>query len=371
MTSIPDVIVVGGGIVGSACARALAVRGAAVTLVHRPDTPGEGWRAAAGMLAAQIEARADDPMLALSVAGRAFYRRSAPELLDSTGIDIGLSESGILQVAQTESDVLGAKAKVARQRQQAHRADWLSADEIHEGWPWLDPGLGGFWSPEDGSVDPVRTVGAFRLDAERHGARLVADTAQSLTVSGGRLTGVSGARDHYLARHVVIAAGAWAGRLGGLPRPLSVEPIRGQMMSYPWPAGAATTVVYGPRCYLLRRGDEMLVGATMEHAGFDVEVTPDGIEAVARAATSIYPALAHQAPIRAWSGLRPGTPDGLPIIGAEPRLDGLWYATGHGRNGVLLAGVTADLIAQRITGDIEGADALDVSGVRPDRFWSF
>jgi glycine oxidase len=371
MTPIPDVIVVGGGIVGSACARSLAARGAAVTLIQRADTPGEGWRAAAGMLAAQIESRPDDPMLALSVAGRAFYRRSAPDLLESTGIDIGLSECGILQVARTESDVVNAKAKVARQRQQAHRADWLSADEIREGWPWLDPGLGGFWSPEDGSVDPVRTVGAFRLDAERSGTRLVADTALAITHAAGRLAGVRGERDTYRAGHVVIAGGAWSGRLTGLPRPLSVEPIRGQMVSYPWPAHAATTVVYGSGCYLLRRGDEMLVGATMEHAGFDVEVTPEGIDAVTRAATAIYPQLASQSPTRAWSGLRPGTPDGLPIIGREPRLDGLWYATGHGRNGVLLAGVTAELVAQQLTGDAEGSDAIDLSAVRPERFWSF
>ncbi len=370
MGSLPDVLVIGGGIVGSACARALASRGVAVTLIQRGETPGEGWRAAAGMLAAQIETVPNDPILALSVAGRAFYRRHAPALLESTGIDIGLTECGILQVAQTEADVVAGKAKVARHRQQAHRADWLSEEEIAEGWPWLRPGRGGFWSPDDGAVDPVRTVGAFTIDAERMGARVVSDTAVSLITSGDRVTGVRGERDTWHGGQVVIAAGAWAGRIGGLPRPLSVEPIRGQMVAVPWPATAQTSVVYGPGCYLMRRGDEMLLGATMEHAGFDASVTADGVASIARAVSAIYPGAADVTPIRAWSGLRPGTPDGLPIIGGEPRLPGLWYATGHGRNGVLLAGVTAEVIAQQLAHDADTTDMIDLTPVRPDRFWS-
>ena len=368
MAASPDVIVIGGGIVGTACARSLALRGASVTILQGPERPGEGWRASAGMLAAQIESRPDDPMLALSIAGRAFYRRNAPLLLESTGIDIGLVECGILQVSQTEADVLAAKAKVARQRQQGHRADWLSRDEVAEGWPWLESGMGGFWSPEDGAIDPVRTVAAFNADAVRLGVRVIPDLATSVTSAQGRVTGVRGDAGTYNGAAVVIAAGAWSGRIDGLPRPLSVEPVKGQLLAYQWPHGAPATVVYGPDCYLLRRGDEMIVGATMEHSGFDAGVTPDATEALAGRAAALYPALRAATPIRSWSGLRPGTPDGVPIIGAEPRLAGLWYATGHGRNGVLLAGITGDVIAQRLGGSDETAD---IAAARPERFWSF
>lgn len=368
MSVNPDVIVIGGGAVGSACARALASRGTRVVLIDREGTPGEGWRASAGMLAAQVEADPEDPLLGLAVAGRTFYRDQAGPLRERTGIDIGLVECGVLQVALTEAAALAGKEKVAWQRQQSHLADWLSPEEVADGWPWLAAGMGAFWSPEDGVVDPALVVAAFRRDAELAGAVIVHDAAVSIESANGRITGVQGERDRYVAPSVVVAAGAWSGSIAGLPRPLSVEPVRGQMVAFPWPADAATVVAYGPGCYLLRRGDEMLVGATMEHAGFDPSVTEDATATLIRRASAIHPALRDAPPQRAWAGLRPGTPDGLPIIGAEPRLGGLWYATGHGRNGILLAGVTGDLIAQQFHGD---AEAADLQVVRPERFWNW
>ncbi len=368
MSTNPDVIVVGGGAVGSACARALASRGTRVLVVDRQRAPGEGWRASAGMLAAQVEANAEDPLLGLGVAGRTFYRDQAGPLRERTGIDIGLVECGVLQVALTEGAAVAAKEKVATQRQQAHVADWLSADEVAETWPWLAPGLGAFWSPEDGIVDPALVVAAFRRDAELCGAVITDDTAVSVQSAKGRVTGVQCEGQRYDAPNVVIAAGAWSGRVKGLPRPLSVEPVRGQMLAFPWPDGASTVVAYGGGCYLLRRGAEMLVGATMEHAGFDASVTPEATATLIRRASAIYPALRDAAPLRAWAGLRPGTPDGLPIIGAEPRMGGLWYATGHGRNGILLAGVTGELIARQLHGD---AETSTLQAIRPERFWDW
>ncbi len=361
-------IVIGGGAVGTACARALSIRGTTVLLIDRERTPGEGWRASAGMLAAQVEAEPEDPLLGLTVAGRTFYRENAGLLHERTGIDIGLDECGILQVALTEEAAVAAKAKVAWQRQQAHRADWLSPQEVAEGWPWLASGMGAFWAPEDGVVDPANLVTALRRDAQLAGATIVQDVVGSIESAKGRITGVQGERDRYDAPTVVVAAGAWSGRIAGLPRPLSVEPVRGQMIAFSWPADTPAVVAYGPRCYLLRRGDEMLVGATMEHAGFDPSVTPDATATLIRRASAIHPALRDATPRRAWAGLRPGTPDGLPIIGAEPRLAGLWYATGHGRNGILLAGVTGEMIAQQVRGD---AEAADLRVVRPERFWNW
>lgn len=362
-----DVIVIGGGVVGSACARALALAGQSVTVLQRLDTPGEGWRAAAGMLAAQIEARPDDPLFNLALAGRSFYRRNAEALSTAEG-GIGLLECGILHVAQTAEAAEAAKAKVAWQRQQGYRADWLSPEEITQGWPWLAPGTGGFWAPEDGALDPLRTVAAFRSSAVNHGAKIINDQAVGLDRDGDRLLGVIGQRDRYSAGHVVIASGAWSGRLEHLPRPVSVEPVRGQMAAFDWPAGVEPAIAYGERCYLLKRGDEMLVGATMEHAGFEIEAgTPALTELLERAAV-LCPALSDATPKRRWAGLRPGTPDGLPIIGPEPRLPGLWYATGHGRNGILLAGITGEIIAQGIGGDPIPDELMPL---RPTRFWNW
>ena len=366
MPPIPDVLVVGGGAIGAACARALAVAGAQVTLIDRPGATGEAWRASAGMIAAQIETLPDDPVLELALAGREFLAEHAATLQQDTGIDIGLVQSGILEVVHREAEVDAIKERVAWQRQQALRANWLDRDEVSDGWPWLGRCIGAFWSPEDGAVDPERLVAAFISDATRRGARVVADTIVGLDHDGTTLRGVIGERQRYSAATVVVAAGAWSGRLEALPRPLSVEPVRGQMMAFDWPTGARPGIVYGEGCYLLKRGVEMLVGATVEHAGFDANVTAAGLAEVHGRASRVYPALSGVQPVRSWAGLRPGTPDGLPIVGAEPRLPGLWYATGHGRNGVLLSGITGELIARGVGGE---SVTEELQSFRPERFW--
>ncbi|MES2125621.1 MAG: glycine oxidase ThiO [Gemmatimonadota bacterium] len=368
MSLSSDVLVIGAGAIGSACAREIARSGRSVTLLQRADTPGEGWRAAAGMLAAQIEATPEDPLFNLALAGRSYYRRNADALIEASGGTIGLLESGILQLAWSDAEVEAGKAKVAWQRQQGYRADWLSSEEVQRGWPWLAPAAGGFWAAEDGALDPAAVVAAFRADAIRHGTQLIHDEALGLDIESGKLVGVIGAAGRYRASAVVVAGGAWAGRLGQLPRPLSVEPVRGQIVAFPWPRGVAPAIVYGPRCYILQRGEELLAGATMEHAGFDAAVTAEGIRDLLARVATVYPPLASATPLRSWAGLRPGTPDGLPIIGPEPRLPGLWYATGHGRNGILLAGITGELIAQGIAGE-ELPDEL--RQLRPTRFWNW
>ena len=368
MRSIPDVLVIGSGAIGAAVSRALAAAGARVTVLQGPALAGEGWRASAGMLAAQIETRRDDPLLDLALGGRTFLKRDAEQLRRTTGIDVGLLECGILEVVRSESDAEAIKERVAWQRQQAHRADWLSAAEVADGWPWLSPCQGGFWSPEDGAVDPVRLVDAYRADASRLGVSHVTDTAVSLDRRDNRLLGVVGEGGRYPAGSVVIAAGSWSGRLGNLPRPLSVEPVRGQMLAYPWPTDRPTAIVYGEGCYLLRRDGELLVGATVESVGFEVTTTAEGQADLQHRASTVCPALRGATPVRNWAGLRPWTPDGLPILGPEPRLPGLWYATGHGRNGILLAGISGDLIARGVCGEASGAD---LHPFRPDRFWDW
>lgn len=368
MPLIPDVLVIGGGPIGTGCARALARAGAHVTVVERPSAPGDAWQASAGMLAAQVEAHRDDPLLELALAGRGFYAEQAEQLRATTGIDIALAECGILEVVQGAALVEALKDRVAWQRQQALHADWLDGDELGERWPWLAPAAGGFWSPDDGAVDPLRVVAAFRADAQRQGAQFVTDVALGLEHDGQRVIAVIGEQGRYAAGTVILAAGAWSGRIVGLPRPLSVEPVRGQMLAFPWPANAPRAIVYGEGCYLLERAGEMLVGATMEHAGFDAGVTAVGRASLQERAARLYPPLATQEPLRQWAGLRPGTPDGLPIIGPEPRLDGLWYATGHGRNGILLAGATGELVARAMSGE-SVTDELEP--FRPARFWEW
>jgi glycine oxidase len=154
-----------------------------------------------------------------------------------------------------------------------------------------------------------------------------------------------------------------------LPRPLSVEPVRGQMLAYDWPPDEPPAIVYSARGYVVKRGPEAIVGSTMEHVGFDASVTSEGRERIAQVGARIYPALDGATPLRSWAGLRPGTPDGQPIIGADPDVSNLWYATGHGRNGILLAGVTGELVAYLFGGGAGDGLEYDLAPIRPDRFW--
>ena len=367
MGTAPDVVIVGGGAIGAACARQLAGAERHVRVIESEAQAGEAWRASAGMLASQIETPVDDPLFELGIAGREFYRENAAPLLESTGIDIGLRESGILRAASTPGEVESLKARVAWQRQHGHHCEWLGPEEVRREWSFLAPTSGALLAPRDGYLDPVKLVAALLADAQRLGVEIVQDKVVSLTHSSGKVTGVQG-REWHPAEHVVLAAGAWSGRIANLPRPISVEPVRGQLIAYPWPSGMPPATVFGLHSYLLPRGSEGIAGSTMEHAGFAAEVTEAGVAAIRERVEALLPALREARILRAWAGLRPWTPDGRPIVGREPDLDGLWYATGHGRNGILFAGVTARIIADQMAGEPTFEEAYVL---RPERFWSW
>jgi glycine oxidase len=260
------------------------------------------------------------------------------------------------------------RASVGWQRQHGHQADWLDPAEVRSDWPWVGEMDGALWAAHDGSVNPVRLVEALRASAVAAGARFVADLAEEVESTGSRVLGVRSSSGRFPAGDVVLAAGAWTGRIEGLPRPISVEPVRGQLLARAWPAGVKRSIVYADKCYVLARDGEAICGATLEHAGFASLTTDAGTRFVAERTATLIPALANQPILRAWAGLRPGTPDGLPILGREPAVEGLWYATGHGRNGVLLAGISAVILCHLMAGEasFEGVDAF-----RPDRFWNW
>lgn len=367
MTTTQDVIVIGGGAVGSACARELALVGRSVLVLERGKAVGEGWRAAAGMLAPQVEAAEEDPLFELGLAGRERIAELAPQLKESTGVDVQYWQSGIARIAGTPARAAELKARVAWQRQQGHLCDWFDPDEVRTRWPWLGPSLGGMWASQEAAVDPIRLVEALRADASRLGARFVTDEAISLERHGDQITGVVGA-ERYSGSEIIVAAGAWSGKLTGLPRPLSVEPIRGQMAVLPWPPGVPPAIVFGDGGYIVARGADAIVGSTMEPAGFAPEVTPAGVAQILTAVGALCPSWAQFGVTRTWAGLRPVSPDGLPIIGREPRVKGLIYATGHGRNGILLSAITGQIIARIL----EGENELEhLHPMRPERFWNW
>jgi glycine oxidase len=363
-----DVIVVGGGPVGAAAARELALAGRRVVVLESNGDRGQGWRAAAGMLAPQIEADPEDPLLELGLAGRELYSTLASALRETTGIDIGLWREGIAHVAASEAEAGELRSRCAWQRQHSFLSDWLDAEEVKARWPWLGPTAGALWASREGALEPEKLVAALLADVERLGGVIVRDAAVSIDQRGDRVTGVIGQEGRYAAPDVLIAAGAWSGTIEGMPRPLAVAPVRGQMAALPWPASAQRAIVYGHGCYLVARGEEAILGSTMEYAGFRPETTSAGLARIFAGATALCPSLSSAAVRRTWAGLRPVTPDGRPIIGSEPRLPGLWYATGHGRNGILLAGITGVIVRQLLDGE---PTVEDIDAYAPTRFWSW
>jgi glycine oxidase len=361
-----DVAIVGGGPVGAACARELALAGRRVLVVEQGEDRGQAWRAAAGMLAPQIETDPDEPSLELGLAGRELYPSLAAALRETTGIDIGFWREGIAWIAADEAQAGDLKSRVAWQRQQSLLSDWLDAEEVRARWPWLGPTAGALWAPHEGAVEPDKLVRALLADAARVGAELVEDTVTAVEQRGDRVVGVAGKNDRYAAGEVVLAAGAWSGMVDGVPRPLSVAPVRGQMAALPWPESVRPAIVYGHGCYMLARGNEAIIGSTMEYVGFHPEVSSAGLARLFTGASLLCPTLNRAEVHRTWAGLRPVTPDGLPIIGAEPRLQGLWYATGHGRNGILMAAITGVIVRQLLSGELPGQDLQAFS---PTRFW--
>jgi glycine oxidase len=343
------VAVVGGGVIGAACARAAALRGLRVTLLAPGPDPAAASGASAGMLAAQIDPT-DEDLLSLAVRGRDLYDDLAASLKDTTGSDVALLHTGIATVAFDEERAAALWDLVAAQRQAGLRCDWLEAADLQERWPGAAPAArGALFAPEDGCLDPAALNAALLADARRLGVEVLPETGRRLAIAGGRVTGIVTDRAAVPAEHVVIAAGAWSPHIEGLPRAIPVEPVRGQLVATEWPTGLPPVILYHGHGYLLPRGSLAILGSTMERAGFDAITTPEGIAQIRSVADQLCPAIAAARTLRAWAGLRPVTPDGRPILGADPEVPGLWYATGHGRNGILLAGITGEIIGDLLT----------------------
>ena len=359
-----DVAVIGGGVIGAACARAAARRGARTVLFEPGPDPAAASAASAGLLAAQIEPT-DPEALATALRGRDLYEALAPELRDATGIDIGFWREGIASVALDDAAAERLQASVAAQRQAGLRCDWLEPADVRERWPAVAPTCrGALYAPEDGAVDAPALTRAFRADAQRSGVTVRNERVERITLDGAAVTGVAVGGSVVACAYVVVAAGAWSSRLAGLPRTLPVEPVRGQMIQTAWPPGMPRAVLYCDHAYIVERGGKALLGSTMERAGFDARVTTEGLAEIQQRITRLLPSLVTLTTERAWAGLRPLTPDGLPIVGPDAAVSGLVYATGHGRNGILFAALTGDAVGDLVTA---GRTEVDISSFTPQR----
>ncbi len=363
------VLVVGGGVAGAATALAVRDRGAEVLLVEREAPGARATGASAGMLAPQYEAEWPEPVFRLGLRGRDLHPAFAGRLAELAGVELEVRTPGMLVPAFDRHEARRLEDRAGWQREDGLRAEWLGPDAGRSRQPGAGRGAVGFlWLPDEAVVDAQRLARALPAALEAAGVRTVRAAAAALVADGGRIRGVRLRDGRELeAGRVVLAAGAWSGSLDGLPRPLPVRPVRGQMLRYPPGAAELSRLLanLGGRYLVPRPDGTLLAGSTMEAAGFDASATETGVRAVRRAAERMLPALEGTEPVDRWAGLRPGTPDEMPILGPDPDVGGLVYATGFGRNGILLAPAAARIAAALALGEEPEADWRPF---RPDRF---
>lgn len=361
---------------GVATALALADRGAAVNLVEAARPASAATGASAGMLAPQYESPGPGPLYRLGVRSREAWPEFARRLTELSGESLPLRSDGMLVANLSAAEEDDARASLRWQREAGQRAELLSPAEAAE----LQPGVceevrSWLWLSDEGQVDTQRLVDVFDAALRAGPIRLLAGTrVRELTVHNGAVTGVTLDDDRTLSGdRVVLAAGAWSGKVGGLPRNLPVRPVRGQMLRFPGGPELRRLVASHHGRYIVPRDDgSILAGSTMEVAGFDRSITDEGGRKILERCRALVPELGDPGPSEHWADLRPMTPDGLPVLGPDPELDGLFYATGHGRNGILLGPVTgevvADLVLEGSTPPVAGTTPEELAAFAPDRF---
>ncbi|MGH7706696.1 MAG: glycine oxidase ThiO [Vulcanimicrobiaceae bacterium] len=349
-----DVVVIGAGLIGLAVADELARRGLTVRLFEQGE-PGKAasW-AGAGMLAPYTEEIADERFLALCTHSLERYPAFVADLIERTGVDPHLRTDGIVDVALDEPGLARLQRRVAQLRARGVAAELLDARGARQVEAALGPAVcGAGVVASEGQVDNRRLARALRAACARAGVRIETGAGPvSVDADERRVRGVHAVAGYVAAATVVNATGAWSGHLAGVPdcARVPVLPIKGQMLALALPRNLLRHVTWVPGAYLVPRVDgRLLVGATVEVAGFDVRVTAGGLRSLLDASLAALPALRDLAVSETWAGLRPGTPDGLPYLGATP-VAGYVVATGHYRNGILLTPATATFIADVIEG---------------------
>jgi glycine oxidase ThiO len=335
-----DAIVVGGGLVGLCCAKALAERKLRVLLIAE-EREGEASSAAAGMLAPSID-RASGAAHSFALAARDRYPSYIAALRDEVGMDVPLNLRGIVALA------LHSDTAEETRRALPPDATWMDREQLRHCEPALAHAAGAAFYPQEGAVDNIALLGALRhAIIQQRGTFLVRRSVSSIDLGHPHPIAVTTNGEKYRAPRLVLAAGAWVGQIEGLPRRIPVEPVRGQMVSLT--TVPIRHVAVGPRGYTVPRGASTVAGSTMERVGFNATTTPDGVAAVLESATEISPAFAAAEVQGRWSGLRPITPDLLPVLGPDPAYPSLLYACGHSRNGILLGPLTGDCIGALVS----------------------
>lgn len=362
-----DAVIIGGGVIGLTIARALALRGMRdVCLIERATLGAEASSAAAGMLLPQVEAATKDDLFTLACRSRDLYASFAAALHDESGIDVELDSTGTLYLALTEHDQEEIEKGYYFQHRAGLSIELLNAIEARELEPCISTStLGALLFPQDIQVENRRLLAALTNSVTSRSVTVLTETnVDSLIIERNRLTGVQTSRGVVSSSTVVVAAGTWSGLIKHAHIP--IEPVRGQMVCLEAKPHLTRHILFSRRGYLVpRRDGRLLAGSTSEQAGFSKCVTAGGITKILQNAHEISPATSNLPVVDTWAGLRPRSPDGLPVLGPCVEIDGLFYATGHYRNGILLAPITGELISEAI---VEGVTSPLLAPFSPERF---
>ena len=335
-----------------------------------PFPGAEASSAAAGILGPAAEAHAAGLGLTLGLTSRNLHAQQAERLRHEHGIDIGHRTCGLLLTAFNESDSDDLRTRQSFLQRAGVPSETLTASQTRELEPALHPEvMGGVLLPEEAQLQPRRLLKALALAAERAGAEFRSDaTVRRISIEAGKVQGVEVENERIDAPIVIVAAGSWTNQLVGLSLPSgTVKPVRGQMVSTQTRPPLFSRIVFGGGGYLVPRTDgTLLCGSTEEAVGFERAVTFQGMTSILQRATRIAPSLMNAPVTGYWSSFRPGTPDGLPIIG-EMDTKGLYVASGHFRNGILLGPITAEIIAGQLAGETHES----WTSLSPQRFLEF
>ncbi|GAA0790259.1 glycine oxidase ThiO [Marinobacterium sediminicola] len=357
-----EFLIVGAGVIGLMTARLLAQSGAKVKLIERGQSAREASWAGGGIVSPLYPWRYQDEITALALWSQSSYVHLAQELLAETGCDPELRQKGMLMI--NVADEADALAWAKRFHRPLTKVD---AEFIYRTEPHLAPGFeSAIWMPEVASIRNPRLGQALRKSAQLNPNITLCEESEVIgfTTFGERVNGVKTAHGEHKADEVILAGGAWSGQLlAQLGLELPVEPVRGQMMVFKAVPGVVERVVMLDGRYVIPRSDgRVLVGSTLEHVGFDKSTTEDASRALFDTATRIVPELADYEVEHHWAGLRPGSPNGVPFIGAVPGWKGLHLNTGHYRNGLVLAPASTRLLADLL---LERSPVIDPDAYSP------
>ena len=360
MSSLADVVIVGGGVIGCSIAYHLRKAGVPVAVIDQGEIGAEASSAAAGLLAPLGSLAGPGPFADLLLGSFALFPSLVPELEDASGICVEYEQTGALRVARNPKNVSNLRKRMKAWQPLGLHMHWLSGEEARQLEPTLAPDVcAALYAPEEAQIKAPQVVKAFAQAAANLGATLRSHTRMTgLQQQHNRVTAIETSQGETIAcTQLVVASGAWSGQWSALLNiELAVTPQRGQILALRQPAPPLSHIIFGEAAYLAPKQDgTVVVGATKEEVGFDKQLTAGGIAWLLSTASRLIPSLEQSEIERMWVGLRPKTPDNLPILGAAPGWQNVTLATGHGSVGVMLSAITGQTIAE-----------LLITGVAPE-----